>query len=251
MDEATVLKGLIDKIRDARENLKLFKDETDDIDSCPQNKKSKINNAYEKSAMIVAKETELLGSSVVEELPGDDGAQYFLAIAGMQKNIQNLRELKQMSEHILSNNMEHIKEMDNIVQLRDSIDHECREKMEKSKVDKGNEGDQSRPEGEAETIKDLEANIRDTRAAYKHIKSEFAAFLERIDHNEINQIGMFLQALWTSYAKNVSNDESSYLRISHLDFDVNQNDVSKLVSEGIITAHPDDPDQVKLMRFKR
>ncbi|CAB4054946.1 unnamed protein product [Lepeophtheirus salmonis] len=94
MDEATVLKGLIDKIRDARENLKLFKDETDDIDSCPQNKKSKINNAYEKSAMIVAKETELLGSSVVEELPGDDGAQYFLAIAGMQKNIQNLRELK-------------------------------------------------------------------------------------------------------------------------------------------------------------
>ncbi|CAB4054948.1 AUB [Lepeophtheirus salmonis] len=102
--------------------------------------------------------------------------------------------------------------------------------------------------GEAETIKDLEANIRDTRAAYKHIKSEFAAFLERIDHNEINQIGMFLQALWTSYAKNVSNDESSYLRISHLDFDVNQNDVSKLVSEGIITAHPDDPDQVKLMR---
>eukprot|EP00096_Caligus_rogercresseyi_P013553 TRINITY_DN6192_c0_g1_i1.p1 TRINITY_DN6192_c0_g1~~TRINITY_DN6192_c0_g1_i1.p1 ORF type:complete len:268 (+),score=106.42 TRINITY_DN6192_c0_g1_i1:42-845(+) len=267
MEEGNILHSLYEQVSESRSKLKLLKEQISGMDSLPMKSiegcssssvKQKVDELmdYESSARTLNKESELLRSGVFEDLSRDEGIHYFLAIAEVQKNIRGLRELKQMGDRILGDNLEHAKLVEDILLERNGVDKRIREEMERSKDDEMNEnGASSQLNDEAEkektAIKELSTKIRDTHGAYNFIKSELGHFLENINTEEWTSMCFLLQELWNTYVLSRRDPSSEYLRVSHLEFDVSQSDINKLVSEGILLVSPEDPDQIKLIEFKR
>ncbi|QQP56957.1 Uncharacterized protein FKW44_001799 [Caligus rogercresseyi] len=165
MEEGNILHSLYEQVSESRSKLKLLKEQISGMDSLPMKSiegcssssvKQKVDELmdYESSARTLNKESELLRSGVFEDLSRDEGIHYFLAIAEVQKNIRGLRELKQMGDRILGDNLEHAKLVEDILLERNGVDKRIREEMERSKDDEMNEnGASSQLNDEAEKEK--------------------------------------------------------------------------------------------------
>ena len=83
--------------------------------------------------------------------------------------------------------------------------------------------------------------------AYRDMKNFLGNLLPELNASESSTLGSFLESLWRKSIDSDNGDEA-YLKISHLDYDVDPNDVALLVKFNVIEKMVTDGDSFRLVQ---
>jgi len=202
----------------------------------------------EKEVIELASETEVLKKSAPE---GNDESniQYFLAIAELEKTNKILRQ-----QEIITN--DNLKSLDlDIEGTRNDLEElkKLKEMKPASVTEKNKEN-----VGSSDKLSEVENKVRGTRKLFKEFKSFLTDYLKQIDPvvsgENGGHLGHLLQVMWTSFQGCINDNipatsEESYIKMSFLDFDVEEDHINLLVKNGIAELHPEQKDLIRLVNF--
>lgn len=92
--------------------------------------------------------------------------------------------------------------------------------------------------------------IRSTKMAYRQMKTFLGNLLPELNASDSSTLGSFLESLWRKTTQS-DNDEEAYVKISHLDYDVDPSDVALLVKFNVIEKKSTDNDSFRLVQAMR
>ena len=135
----------------------------------------------------------------------------------------------------------------NYVQEKKAIYDEFQRKIKEFEA-APTQGDANNDEDGTKTELDsLAHKTRSTRMAYRDMKNFLGNLLPELNASESSTLGSFLEGRWRKSIDSDNGDEA-YLKISHLDYDVDPNDVALLVKFNVIEKMVTDGDSFRLVQ---
>jgi len=199
-------------------------------------------------------------------LPEDGEFQYFLAVAETQKSIEDLKVVKKMSEKNLESTLNQLKRNECLIldieerkkKMRKEAEEEgaaLRERNRTAGQSDADRGGDGQLEELQKTADELDQKIRATKIVYKEMKHFLGEFLVRAapgkEHGSV--LASLMQDLYSAFVDKGAlgeHPDAAYVKLSHLDYDVDEADVAHLLEHGLIERHPaPDDDRVRLVNF--
>ena len=102
-------------------------------------------------------------------------------------------------------------------------------------------------DGAKTELDSLAHKTRTTKVAYRDMKTFLGNLLPELNGSEGSTLGPFLESLWRK-SIDTDNGDEAYLKLSHLDYDVEPNDVALLVKFNVIETDAEDEDRFRLVQ---
>lgn len=204
----------------------------------------------------------------VAGLPDDGEFQYFLAIAELQKNIEELKVLKVMSDKNLEFVQEQlqrklslrspriaVKKIRSLFPVNENLSVELEERRDDYKQRKLDENcDPNKKASSAKEssslareIRDADQRIRATKLAYTEFKRFLGEFLPKVAPHptEGSRLARLLQSLWNVFS---AEGVQGYLDLGEGDVGA-ETDVVMLLENGVVERDPKNKDRIRLVDF--
>lgn len=200
------------------------------------------------AASVLKNEVDELKQTKVEGLAEDPQMRYYLAVGKLEKQIEEMRQAKEMMGQRKAARASRRAELDaQISEQREAIT-----KME-AELEASGQGEGGADGANKAARKEINAKIRLNKILLSEMKGGLKKFIdltaELQDGNSTKEgspYGFLIQALWGNYLKN---GVSEYISIQAQDFDVPSSVLSHLVHAGIVKIHPSDNDKVRMEDF--
>ena len=135
----------------------------------------------------------------------------------------------------------------NYVQEKKAIYDEFQRKIKEFEAAPTQSDANNDEDGTKTELDSLAHKTRSTRMAYRDMKNFLGNLLPELNASESSTLGSFLESLWRKSIDSDNGDEA-YLKISHLDYDVDPNDVALLVKFNVIEKMVTDGDSFRLVQ---
>lgn len=198
-------------------------------------------------AAVVKEEVAIMEGSSVEGLVEDPEIRYYLAVGKIEKELEEMRQAKEMSDQCLASHDAQQKELDSKIQEQNSVITALEKEVKDAEIT----GD-STEDGNIVTRHEISQQIRANKLIVRELKAGLKKFIDStaaLEHKDKVQqsspYGYLLQALW----KNYLNNGMEYLSIQEQEFDVPENVLEHLVQAGIVLIHPNDQDKIRVEDF--
>jgi len=198
-------------------------------------------------AAVAAQEVEGWKGEKVEGLPEDPEIRYYLAVGKLEKQLEEMRQAKELAEQRSAARAERQRVLGAQLQEQGAMVS----KLE-AEVEVAGAGD-SNKEGNLVARRELSSRVRQNKMLLTELKNSLKMFIdvtatleEGHDPLEGSNYGYLLQALWKSF---LSNGVMEYISIQDQEFDVPPAVLHHLIQAGIVKVHPTDTDRVRMEDF--
>lgn len=236
-----MLESLQLEIEQANKQLKVLRN---DIESnsggMPTTQAGKL--AYQ--ARVLQEETKLLKSSAPEGL--DEGVRYFVAVGMLEQQVNELKEIKLISDRNVEGNELILQDLQERIQQQKTLVKKMEEVVDRRRTEARSDA------GKAKTRLDLENKLRATRQVTQEFKAFLVEFVNKLGVKDGDMkegsvpMGFLLQSLWTEFQQN---GVQGWINIEDLEYEVRTEDVETLEKSGVILRKSDNPNIIQLEDF--
>jgi len=198
-------------------------------------------------AAVLGQEVAVMESMILEGLVEDPEIRYYLAVGKVEKQLEEMRQAKEVADQCLASHAASLKELDFKIQEQISAIN----RLEKEVADAELTGD-SVEDANIVARAEISKQVRANKIILRELKSGLKKFIDctaKLDPKRTGQdsspFGYLLQALWRNYLIH----GVEYLSIKDQEFDVPSHVLEHLVQAGIVRSHPNDQDKIRMEDF--
>jgi signal recognition particle GTPase len=198
-------------------------------------------------AAVLEEEVKVMEESKAEGIVEDPEIRYYLAVGKVEKQLEEMRQMKEMSDQCITSDAATLKDLDDQIKEQKEIIS----RLEKEVTEADTRGE-TVEDVNLLARKEMNKQIRANKILLRSLKSDLKKFIDctdrlNPDHNahDGSPFGYLLQALWQNYLTN----GMEYIGIQDQDFDVPKPVLDQLIQAGIVRVHPTDPDKIRMEDF--
>ena len=230
--QSSVFDNLIHEIETAEAKLGVLNN------SLSAEKKPRCEKGVLEEEIMLLKEEAVSGYAGAEG-DNDSGLHYYTAVGELEKEVAELRKLSEVTQHSVESNKQTLEDIKKMVEDQRKIVTSLEKETSKEvTVDKSSEEKQK-----------LTADIRANKVILDELKAALRDVVDSQTRTETesgpNSVGMLLQLLWKQFV--TAGPEQAVVKLSQLDFSLENETIEQLLSSGIVTQP--DSDSLKLVDF--